>query len=127
TGKMTGYYTDLKEDDYGAVIAGIEHKADSSVKSSFAAEYNKGMQVSSSGKDSSGKVNFTYKAELNDKGDIGKVTTTNIGKDSTTTKVMTYKYNSYDDQGNWTQRTTYNEKNKATKVEKRTFTYYKKD
>lgn len=126
-GKLTSFYTDLKEDDYGAVTSGIEHKPDSSVKSSFTAEYDKGMQVSSTGKDSSGKVTFSFKAELNDKGDLAKRTTTNVGKDSTTTTVTTYKYDSYDDQGNWTQRTTYNDKGKATKVVKRAYTYYKKD
>ena len=127
TGKLTSFYTDLKEDDYGAVTTGIEHKPDSSVKSSFTAEYDKGLQISSTGKDSSGKVTFSYKAELNDKGDIAKSTATNVGKDSTTTKVTTYKYDSYDDAGNWTQRTAYDDKGKATKVVKRTYTYYKKD
>ncbi len=127
TGKMTSFYTDLKEDDYAGVTAGTEHKPDSSVKSSFTAEYNKGMQVSSTGKDSSGKVTFSFKAELNDKGDIIKTTVSNTMKDSTTTTVTTYKFDSYDEQGNWTQRTTYNDKGKATKVVKRTYTYYKKD
>ncbi len=127
SGKLTNFYTDLKENDYEETTAGTEHKADSSVASSFESDYNKGIQVGSTGKDSSGKVTFTYKAELNDKGDVVKATTTNITKDSTTTKVITYKYDSYDDQGNWTQRTTYNDKGKATKVVKRKYTYYKKD
>ena len=127
TGKLASYYTDLTEDEYGSVTAGTEHNPDSSVKSSFAAEYNKGLQIATTAKDSSGKVNYTFKAELNDKNDISKVTTTTITKDSTTTKVITYKYDSYDTDGNWTQRTAYDEKGKATKVVKRTYTYYKKD
>jgi hypothetical protein len=127
TGKMTSFYTDLKEDEYGSVTGGTEHKPDSSVKSSFMSESNKGMTVNSTGKDSSGKVTFTYKAELNDKGDVAKSTTMEVGKDSTTTKVNTFTYDSFDEQGNWTQRTTYNEKGKATKVLKRAFTYYKKE
>lgn len=126
-GKLISFYTNLKEDDYGAVTNGVEHKADSSIKSSFTSEYNKGMQVSTIGKDSSGKVTYTFKSELNDKRDIAKSTSTNTTKDSTTTKVLTYKYDSYDDEGNWTQRTTFNDKGKATKVVKRTYTYYKKD
>jgi hypothetical protein len=126
-GKMTSYYTDLTEDDYGAVTSASEHKADSSAKSFFNAEYNKGLQVNSTGKDSSGKVTFTYKAELDDKGNISKTTTTSVTKDSTTTTVLTFKYDSFDTEGNWTQRTTYNDKGKATKVVKRAYTYYKKD
>lgn len=127
TGKLTSFYTDLKEDDYGAVTSGVEHKPDSSVKSSFTTEYDKGMQVGSTAKDSSGKETFSFKADLNDKGDIIKSTTTNVGKDSTTTDLTTFKYDSYDDEGNWTQRTTYNDKGKATKVVKRVYTYYKKN
>jgi inorganic pyrophosphatase len=50
-----------------------------------------------------------------------------MAKDSTTTKTTTFKYDSYDEQGNWTQRTTFDDKGKATKVIKRTHTYYKKD
>lgn len=127
TGKLTSFYTDLKEDDYGQVTAGTEHKPDSSIKSSFISEYTKGIQTGGSGKDSSGKTTYTYKNELNDKGDVVKYTDTDNGKDSTTTKVTTFKYDSYDDEGNWTQRTSYDDKGKATKVLKRTYTYYKKD
>ncbi|MBL0358351.1 MAG: hypothetical protein IPP72_16430 [Chitinophagaceae bacterium] len=46
TGKLASFYTDLTEDEYGSVTAGTERNPDSSVKSSFAAEYNKGLQIS---------------------------------------------------------------------------------
>jgi len=123
--KMMGYYTDLTEDDYGAVTGGIEHHADSSLKSSFKADYNKGMQVNATGKDSAGNVTSTYKADLDDKGNIVRETTTNVINGTSTTTITTYKYDNYDDQGNWTQRTTLNEKGKATKVGKRKYEYYK--
>jgi hypothetical protein len=126
-GKMTFYYTGLTEDDYGAVTSGTRHKKDSSVDGVFKSEYTKGIQVGNSYTDSSGKQVFTSKSELNDKGDVAKTTDTNVGKDSTTTTVTTYTYDSRDEQGNWTQRTTYNDKGKATKVTRRTITYYKKD
>jgi len=48
-----------------------------------------------------------------------------LEKDSTKTEVVTYKYDATDDKGNWTQRTTYNDKGKATKMVKRTITYFK--
>ena len=127
TGKATFYYTGLTEDDYGQVTAGTRHKADSTVDGVFSNEYVKGMQVAGTYKDSSGKEVSNSKSELNDKGDIAKTTEMNVTKDSTTNTVTTYKYDSYDEQGNWTQRTSYNEKGKATKVVKRSFTYYKKD
>ena len=126
-GKISSYYTNLAENEYGAVTSGTEHKPDSSVKASFTNEYNKASLVSSSGKDSSGKVTYMYKAELDDKGNVAKQTETNITKDSTTTKVTSFKYDSFDEQGNWTQRTKYDDKGKATQVTKRSYTYYKKE
>ncbi len=126
-GKISSYYTNLTEDDYGAVTAGTEHKPDSSIKGYFINEYNKAMLVNSTGKDSSGKVTFMYKAELDNKGNVAKQTETNITKDSTTTKVSSFKYDSFDEQGNWTQRTKYNDKGKAVQVTKRSYTYFKKD
>jgi len=85
------------------------------------------MQKSMTAKDSVGKMVYSYKAELNDKGEVAKSTSVEVGKDSTTTKVNTFTYDSFDEQGNWTQRTTYDEKGKATKVVKRAFTYFKKE
>jgi hypothetical protein len=126
-GKLLFYYTGITEDEYGAVTSGTRHKADSSVFGTFKNEYVKGIQVGNSYTDSSGKLVSSSKSELNDKGDVVKTTETNAGKDSTTTTVTTYTYDSWDEQGNWTQRTSYNDKGKATKVTKRTLTYYKKD
>lgn len=126
-GKLLYYYTDITEDEYGQVTSGTRHKADSSVFGRFKNEFVKGIQVGNSYTDSTGKVTYSSKSELNDKGDVVKTTETNAGKDSTTTTVTTYTYDSMDEQGNWTQRTSYNDKGKAIKVTKRTITYYKKD
>jgi hypothetical protein len=46
-------------------------------------------------------------------------------KDSTTNKITKYRYDSYDDKGNWTQRTETDENGKPVKIVKRTITYYK--
>ncbi len=127
SGKKTFFYTGLKEDEYGAVTTGTRHKADSSIDGVFENEYVKGTQVAGRIRDSSGKEVYNSKSELNDKGDVVKTTEMNVGKDSTTNTVTTFTYDSYDPQGNWTQKTTYNEKGKATKVVKRTITYHKKE
>ncbi len=127
TGKKCFFYTALKENEYGAVTTGTRHKPDSSIDGVFENDYVKGTQVAGRYRDSSGKEVYNSKSELNDKGDVVKTMEMNVTKDSTTNKVMTYTYDSYDPQGNWTQQTTYNEKGKATKVVKRAFTYYKKD
>lgn len=38
---------------------------------------------------------------------------------------MKYKYDSFDDKGNWTQRTQSDENGKPEKITKREITYYK--
>jgi len=64
--------------------------------------------------------------KYNDKGEQIERSNTDVGKDSTTTTVIKYTYESHDDMGNWTQRTTWNDKGKATSIAKRTIAYRKK-
>ena len=119
-------YKDLSENEYGEVLKGTEYKPDNTMKSSFENNYDKdGHFIGGSGKDSTGKEIFHSTVKLNDKGDAAEETTMTVTKDSTKNETVTYKYDSYDDQGNWTQRTTYNDKGKPTKIVKRTYTYYK--
>jgi hypothetical protein len=123
-GKVDGYFTDFKENEYGEMTAFKHYKTDSSLIGTWTAEYDKSIWLGSTTTDSTGKVNGTYKNKLDDKGNSIEFTSTIVTKDSTTKKVETYKYNSYDDQGNWTQRTEY-ENGKPIKVAKRNFKYYK--
>lgn len=126
TGKMSSYYKDISENEFGEVLTGTEYHADNTPKSSFISNYDKdGHYLGAVGKDSTGKETFHSIIKLNDKGDPIEQTTTTVMKDSTKTETLTYKYDSYDEKGNWTQRTISNDKGKATKIEKRTYTYYK--
>ena len=59
---------------------------------------------------------------MNDKNDQEELSETVATKDSSKTTVTTYKYDNWDEQGNWTQQTTYNDK-EPTKVVKRIITY----
>ena len=126
-GNVKFFYTNLDEDANGAVTTGKRFKADSSLDGTFYNVYTDGMQTGNSYTDSSGKEVYKSVSELNDKGLIAKTTDTETGKDSSTTTVKTFTYDSFDEAGNWTQRTTFNETGKATKVVKRSFTYFKKD
>jgi hypothetical protein len=123
-GKVSSIWKELKENEYGQVISGSEYKEDGSPKHSFANNYDKANYVGGWSKDSAGKETFRSAITLNDKGDAAEETTTTT-KDSAKTEKFTYKYDSYDDKGNWTQMTTYNEKGKPIKLTKRVFTYYK--
>ena len=95
------------------------------IKSTFDMKYDGPHFIGGTVTDSTGKTSYTGSVKLNDKGDPIEETTTTLEKDSTKTEVVTYKYDATDDKGNWTQRTTYNDKGKATKVIKRTITYFK--
>jgi hypothetical protein len=123
SGKMEFYYDGISQNEYGQVASWVQHKPDSSLGVSAMLKYDKNLMTEMTTKDSSGKVNYTSVAKYDDKGQQVEVTNTTIGKDSTTVKVITYSYDTHDDQGNWTQRTTYDENGKATKVVKREYTY----
>ena len=125
TDKKDSYYTDLATNEYGVVYAGKQHFMDGRIKATFDYKFDGPIYVSGSTTDSTGTVTYTGSVKVNDKGDPSEEMSTTREKGSTKTEKMTYKYDSYDDQGNWTQRTTFNEKGKPTKVVKRTFTYYK--
>lgn len=125
TGKQDSYYTDLATNDNGVVYAGKQHFMDGRMKATFDFKYDGPIYVSGSATDSTGKVSYSGSVKVNDKGDPVSETSTTRQKDSTKTVNSTYQYDSYDSAGNWTQRTTYNDKGKPTKIVKRTFTYYK--
>ncbi len=90
-------------------------------------KYDKNLQTAFTMKDSTGKVKISSSYKYNDKGEQTEVSNTTITKDSTTTKVTKYTYDAHDEQGNWTQRTTWDDKGKATRVVKRSYTYSKKE
>lgn len=124
-GKITSVWKNVKENEYGQAISGSEYNEDGSFKYYFEGKYDKANLVGEMGKDSTGTEHYRSTITLNDKGDASGITRWTKTKDSSVTEKFTYKYDSYDEKGNWTQMTTYNEKNKPTEVTKRTFTYYK--
>ena len=125
-GKPDIYYTTLGQNEFGQVSAWKQYDKDSVFRQEGAATFDKSLQLSFIIKDSVGKEKQSYASKYNDKGEQTENTSTTITKDSTTTKVTKYTYESHDDMGNWTQRTTWDEKGKATAITKRTYTYRKK-
>jgi len=125
TGKQDSYYTDLSTNEHGIVYAGKQHFMDGRIKSTWDNKFDGPIYVSGTSTDSTGKVSYTGSIKVDDKGNAIEEISTTREKDSTKTEKMTYKYDRFDDTGNWTQRMTYNEKGKPTKMVKRTFTYYK--
>jgi hypothetical protein len=123
--KMSSYYKEITQDEYENVLGATEYTPENKLKSSFTQSYSKGHFMGTIGKDSLGKETYRSTYKLDDKGNPVEESETTIAKDSTKTTLTTFKYDSYDDKGNWTQRTQYNDKNKPTKISKRSFTYYK--
>jgi hypothetical protein len=131
TGKMDVYYTDITSNSLGMVTGAKGYHPDSTLKLTFSNDYDSVFFLGNNSKDSVGKETYSSKVKLNDKKDMAefdeKTVTTDpkTKKDSTTHKVTTYTYDSWDSNGNWTQQTSLNEKGKPVKIAKRIITYKK--
>ena len=125
TGKLEYYYTGLTQNDVGEVLTWKQWDKDSVFRAEGESTYDKHLQKGFTMKDSVGVVKNSSVTKYNDKGERIEVANTNVGKDSTTTKVTKYTYDAHDDMGNWTQRTTINDKGVPTKIIKRVYTYRK--
>lgn len=124
TNTQDSYVTDLKTNEYGLVYSGKEYTMNGKIKNSWDIKYDGPNYIGYTAIDSLGKTS-QGSANLNEKGDIIKENYTFYEKDSAITKNYTYKYDTYDNKGNWTQRSAYDEKEKKSIIVKRVFAYYK--
>jgi len=127
TGKGGLYYTGITQNEVGEVTGWKQYDKDSVFRGEGEAKFDKHLQMSFTFKDSVGVVKNSSSTKYNDKGEQIEISNTNVGKDSTTTTVTKFTYDAYDEMGNWTQRTTWNDKGKATKISKRTINYRAKE
>jgi hypothetical protein len=124
SGKLEGIYTDLEENEYGAITKGVFRKPDSSIRYSFLSLYDKayfknGYQLDSNGKE----INYSEYIP-DEKGNTIEYISRETVQGSTIRKRKTYSYGSFDEKGNWTLRTVYDENGKAVKIVKRNIYYY---
>lgn len=125
TGKPDIYYSTTGQTEYGQVKAWKQYDKDSVFRQEWEGKFDKTLLVSSTMKDSVGKVKQSYTAKYNDKGELVENSNTEITKDSTTVKIKKFTYETHDDMGNWTQRTEWDDKGKAIKILNRTYVYRK--
>jgi len=125
TNKMDFYYTDLTTNDYDRLTGFKQYKPDSTLKMSMTNTYDKQLFKGQTAKDSAGKETYSSSLKLDDKNNLIETTTKEVTKDSTINKTTSYRYDSFDDKKNWTQRTEMDEKRKPVKITKRTIIYYK--
>jgi hypothetical protein len=123
--KLTYYYTDITENDYGALTSMKKYNADSTLSSTISRTYGNSIPTGGEDKDSTGKITQSSAIKLDDKNNMVEYALKDVTKDSTTNKITQYKYDSYDDKGNWTQRTKMDESGKPLQIRKREITYYK--
>ena len=124
--KLKFYYTDISQNDYGQLTGMKKFNADSTLSGTMSSTFNKQILTGNEMKDSVGKVVYASTVKLDDKNNPIETTEKNVTKDSTTNTVIRYKYDSFDNQGNWTQRTEIDVNGKPKKITKREITYYKK-
>jgi hypothetical protein len=126
-GKNDDYFTEITQNEVGEVTGFKRYDKDSVLRGSGENVYDKHMFQSSTQKDSVGTVTSTGYSKYNDKGEQIESSFTSITKDSTTTTVTKYTYEAHDEMGNWTHRTTWNDKGMATKMVIRKITYRNKE
>lgn len=127
TGQVTRFYSDITENEIDQPLSGKTYLSDSTFLGTWSFKYIDGMRTGNSWIDSTGTELSNRTGELNEKGLLAKMTRVQSVEDSTLTTVETYTYESFDEAGNWTQGTKYNEEGKAVEVKKRTYTYFKED
>ncbi len=125
TGKLDKYYTHITQNEYGQVLSWKQYDKDSVYRSEGTSTYNKNLFQNFTSKDSVGKMTSSNSVKYNDKGEQIENSRTNVIKDSTTVKLIKYTYESHDENGNWAQRTEWDDKGKAKKIIKRAYTYRK--
>jgi len=123
--KQDSYYTDIRENDYGIVYGAKQHSMNGKIQSGFDLKYDKANLIGGSYTDSLGIESYSFVNKLNSKGDPVEQTSITYENGSPKNETVTYKYQSYDEQGNWTFCTTYSDKGRATKIVKRDFIFYK--
>jgi hypothetical protein len=124
-GKLEFYYTGLSQNEQAQILSWKQWDKDSVYRMEGLATYDKYNQTAFTLKDSVGKVKNSTARKFNDKSELIEEADTNMVKDSAVVTVKKYTYDAYDQTGNWTQRTTLDDKGKATKVVKRVYAYRK--
>jgi hypothetical protein len=124
TDKQDGYYKDLMQNEYSIVYSGKLYNMNDKLMETFDMKYDKNQFLGGKVTDSTGKATYEGTAKVNDKGDISEESYTYVENGQSKTEKKTYQYDQYDEKGNWTQQTTYDDKGKRTKVVKRVITYY---
>jgi hypothetical protein len=123
SGKQVAY-CDVTNNEYGQVTQGRTFFMNGKLQFAWESKFDGSHYIGGSRTDSTGKVVFQTTQKLNDKNDPAEEQYTEVEKGVMTTTSLTYKYDNYDGEGNWTKKSTY-KNGKLKRIVNRSITYYK--
>jgi hypothetical protein len=121
--KLESYYKDIQQTEFGLLASMNCYDTNGKLTMSYENSYDSIYQISATAKDSSGMLTSEVKIHLTDKKYPENMLEVTYFKDSTVKKYLSYKYESWDTEGNWIQQTVFNDKGQPVKVVKRIFSY----
>jgi hypothetical protein len=126
TKNVTYFYNDVTSNEFNQPVSGKMYSKDSTFIGTWSWKYIDGLRTGRGWIDSTNVQRVNRTGEVNDKGWLSRVVDVRVDeKGDTTTTIENYTYDSFDETGNWTQRTENNDE-KPVKVLKRSYTYFEK-
>lgn len=117
------FYTDLVANDYGQPVSFTLYNKDSSIMMKEIAKYNGNKVLNYVQTDKDGKEIARYENKYNDKGEMTEQVVIEKSENGEQKNITRHTYDEYDEKGNWTKTTRWDDKGKALGVMKREFTY----
>ncbi|HTE28040.1 hypothetical protein [Flavitalea sp.] len=123
TGKISYFSTHKPPNECDESTSGKFYRPDSSLLYEYVKSFQEGINVKFISIDSSGKMDYSYTAELDGDNNVIEAIHATITKDSVKTFIKKYSYKDYDHLKNWQHRTELNARGVPIKVTKRKITY----
>ena len=121
--RLESYHDNIRQTNFGLLSSSDVYDANGKLAMSYANEYDSIYQIRATARDKVGTLTSEILILLTDKKYPGNMLAVNYFKDSTVKNYLSYKYESWDTNGNWIRKTVFNDQGKATKSVKRIFSY----
>lgn len=121
--KLESYYGNIQQTDFGLLSSLNSYDNNGNLTMSYANDYDSIYQISATARDSIGMLSSEIKINLTDKKYPENMLEVSYQKDSTITKYLSYKYENWDNEGNWIRQTVFDKKGNAIKIVNRIFDY----
>ncbi len=123
-GKRINFYTGLTQNENGQILTWKRFDQDSVFREEGTSMYDSTSLLAEQViKDSVGNIKSRTSYTYNAKGELIEETKTETIQGGSTTTITKYTYENHDERGNWTQRTTWDNLGRATKIVQRIYSY----